>query len=300
MLTLILAISTVAGTATALELPGWATNLVPESGGSSIQDEIKCYSLPYGGMGFLSHVLSYWTIYCISISKRPWQPCKVLDHYQLNLILGWGSLLFTILLSVLAMVKCRSSWPLVLIATWKMLLSFSLGCSAIHRALDVKRSAKSGYEEIIQLDWPGRGNNARHKRVIEPSKYSSRPALWLIFYGFGVVIGTVGIMAVVVEAWPTRSTAMEIITAVFATAVLLTGMLGLAIGLCCFHCLGTSILGVLGVVGAIGILAAFYSDWILAAIEVQGGGNWAGFPSSDASWLYWTYFVAKRLPFFST
>jgi hypothetical protein len=45
-----------------------------------------------------------------------------------------------------------------------------------------------------------------------------------------------------------------------------------------------------------GITAAFYSDWILAAIA---GDGWAGTPSDDNAIFYYTYFAAKRLPMLS-
>jgi len=49
--------------------------------------------------------------------------------------------------------------------------------------------------------------------------------------------------------------------------------------------------GVGGII-LVGMLAAFYSDWILGAIAQHG---WSGAPSGDNIWLYWSYFVAKRL-----
>jgi len=46
---------------------------------------------------------------------------------------------------------------------------------------------------------------------------------------------------------------------------------------------------------ATGILAALFSDWILAAIA----DNYAGVPDGNNSVLYWSYFVAKRLQILS-
>ena len=43
------------------------------------------------------------------------------------------------------------------------------------------------------------------------------------------------------------------------------------------------------------VLGAFYSDWALGIML----DNLVGIPSSDASGVYWTYFVAKRLTLFS-
>jgi len=45
----------------------------------------------------------------------------------------------------------------------------------------------------------------------------------------------------------------------------------------------------------VGVLAALYSDWVIAFLA----GNMAGVPMSDNALLYWTYFFAKRIPLFS-
>lgn len=152
----------------------------------------------------------------------------------------------------------------------------------------------------------------------EKQKTSYAPALWPgIFYTCGVVIGLVGLTAVMVKVWPQRTKAMMIITGVFGGFVILAFIFGLIIGIFIwrderdddpsdgavksvgFLTFVSGFISTFGAVGMIGVLAAFYSDWILAAIEVQHGGSWAGLPSSDIAGLYWAYFVAKRLPFFS-
>jgi hypothetical protein len=45
----------------------------------------------------------------------------------------------------------------------------------------------------------------------------------------------------------------------------------------------------------VGLLCSVWSDWILAAIA----NNWGGLPSGDIAFLFWIYFIAKRLPMFS-
>jgi hypothetical protein len=53
--------------------------------------------------------------------------------------------------------------------------------------------------------------------------------------------------------------------------------------------------GLVWVVGTFSILAVFYSDWALGMLT----DNIPGLPSGDASALYWTYWISKRLPMFS-
>ncbi|MCJ1353585.1 MAG: hypothetical protein MMC33_003572 [Icmadophila ericetorum] len=311
---LLFTLSCIIETTHAFDVVSWLKSMLPDKGDGSIQDELKCYSLPYGGIGFLSHILTYWTLLFISIGRSPWR-FKQLTSYRLDLCLGLFSLVSTLILSIFTIIRCRTSWPFVLLATWKMMLSFSLGCSSVHRSVIVKRFR--GYKPVKQFDKVYNPEPAAEKKE-EEHKTSYAPALWPgIFYTCGVVIGLVGLTAIMVKVWPTRTKAMMIITGVFSGLVLLAFAFGLLIGICVwkdekdddpsdnaissatFLTFMSGFLSTFGAVGMIGILAAFYSDWILAAIEVQHGGSWAGLPSSDVAGLYWAYFVAKRLPFFS-
>ena len=43
------------------------------------KDEIGCYALPYGGLGFTSHVLTYLTVFCLSHGRTPLMPWRPLD-----------------------------------------------------------------------------------------------------------------------------------------------------------------------------------------------------------------------------
>lgn len=43
------------------------------------------------------------------------------------------------------------------------------------------------------------------------------------------------------------------------------------------------------------VLYAFYSDWALGIMA----GNLKGIPSPDVAWLYWLYFISKRLTMLS-
>ena len=155
-----------------------------------------------------------------------------------------------------------------------MLLSVSLGFITIHRAHEVSKGNTRG-------------------------PISKAPGLWLIVYGIGLLFGSIGLVSVLVKVWPTRSVAMEIITGAFGAAVLAAAFVGALIGCCTDAADGAGWHAFITAIMAVGTLAALYSDWILAAIEVQGGGNWWGYPSGDVAAVYWSYFVAKRLPFFS-
>ena len=246
---------------------------------SSIQTDIQCYSLPYGGIGFLSHMLTYETLLCLTFSHSPWLPWKHLKHWKLDAALGCISLLSAGTVSLFAVIRCRFAWPFILLILWKMSLSVALAGAMLHRAYKVREEREKGL--LV----------AR----------ASRSSGWIavVVYGIGLPIGLVGLAKILTKSWATRSKDMEIITGAFAAAVIGVALVG-AVVACCTHAAdGAGCYAVFYAIGAVGVLAALYSDWILAAIEVQGGGNWWGYPSGDVAAVYWTYFVAKRLPLFS-
>ena len=69
-----------------------------------------------------------------------------------------------------------------------------------------------------------------------------------------------------------------------------------ALGLEEYGLIGRTVGAFVGVLAAsvsgVSVVGALYSDWILGAIA----GNYGGVPSGDNVWLYWGYFVAKKLP----
>ena len=50
--------------------------------------QITCYALPYGGIGFLSHVLTYYSIVCIGIGVRPIMPGRPIKHKHTDSIMA--------------------------------------------------------------------------------------------------------------------------------------------------------------------------------------------------------------------
>ena len=263
--------------------------------------EIKCYGLPYGGIGFLSHILTYYSIICIGVGVRPLLPRMHLRHSIFDLVVAICSLLGSSINAIVVMARCRREWQFLLLALWKLGLSCTLGCMCIHRALLVRHA-----DEI---------------------KNSKRPFFWLFVYVTSIVLGLAGLFSLVRRSWDnphvrtvtiafwgiagglafikalfpqtsitetevewerddfvaylqrwlgqdTRETYTVVVESrswgfgqwlqsLFASAILLTVL-----------------------------LAPLYSDWVLGVIT----GNLAGAPSGNVKVIYWIYFVAKRLP----
>lgn len=263
-------------------------DVLPNKGVGTIQDELQCYSLPYGGIGFASHVLTYWTVICLGFGVKPLKPWSRLGYDGWDFFLAIISLLICVPLAAFTIVRCIGRWQFVLLAVWKTTMSFTLAVVGMHRSITLRRT---------------RGGNVQ---------FGSSLAIfaWLIVYGLGTIVGLAGLLSLVGESFRLNRD-VRIITYAF-------GGLIIFLSLCAFLVTFLSSRSALeegvygksikkrigdagvsaffsGVVGMIfvGMLAAFYSDWILGAIAHHG---WAGAPSDDNMWLYWSYFVAKRLP----
>lgn len=249
--------------------------------GTSLQDEIKCYSLPYGGIGFLSHMLTYWAMFWLGFGRRPWMPWKHLDEGIFDLVLMTGQLLISIAIASFTIVRCQDRWQFVLIATWKLVTSVEVGIWGLRAsvlALHNKKGAKYNPldTEGIKLIW-------HYKEWM--------PYTLFTFYAAGMITGMVGLLSLVWE-WRHDRQVVEISAIFFAItgAVILVCLIMLIC--CCFRSWKSNLKIVMGILFTGILVCALYSDWILGIIA----GNLVGAPSGDQSVLYWAYFAAKRLP----
>jgi hypothetical protein len=101
----------------------------------AFSEEVKCYNLPYGILGFVSHVLTYYTILCLWLGRKPLWPFSRVKFSRFDLALGGVGLLVSTLLSIVTIVRCKDSWELTVIAVWKLGMSLLNGATAIHVAI---------------------------------------------------------------------------------------------------------------------------------------------------------------------
>lgn len=105
--------------------------------GSTLVEEIKCYSLPYGGLGFASHFLTYYAIICLWFGHSPLAPWRRVKYSKFDFILGFSGLAITLGLSIFTIIKCKNTWQLLVIAVWKMTMSLLNGITAVHVAINM-------------------------------------------------------------------------------------------------------------------------------------------------------------------
>ena len=274
------------------------TSFVCESVGTSpdaqilnsiIQEEIMCYGIPYGGIGFASHIITYYTIIALWFGVKPFMPRSPLTHHKWDGFMAFVTLAGGNAMAIVTVIRCRKRWQFVLIAVWKICLSTTLALTAFTNAVILSiRKAND--------DDPG------------PDGQPLPSIMWIGLYVLGLIIGMVGVFSLVKETWLDNSK-VRLITYGFggiSGGIIALAMLGGIAMVVTIFCDGDddvfstgcgTFLGAAPFGGAVlfVILGVFYSDWILGAIA----GNLAGEPSSDVVLIYWLYFAFKRVSLFS-
>ncbi|TFK72845.1 hypothetical protein BDN72DRAFT_894484 [Pluteus cervinus] len=212
--------------------------------------EIACYSLPYGALGFVSHALTYYTMFCLWYGRKPLWPFHPVSYTRLDLVLGTVSLIVSTTMAIVTLVRCRNSWQLLTIGVWKLTMSLVNSFTTI----TVARIITNGGTKT---------KDAAH---------------WLTLYVPGMVAGTVGVISLVTRHWDIP--ALRILSyCMLGVFVFIFGFGRLVSksaddddtknGVCIFTTMVSFVVFM--------FFAAFYSDWALGLMT----GNLIGTPSKD-------------------
>ncbi|KAK4186779.1 hypothetical protein QBC35DRAFT_500279 [Podospora australis] len=123
--------------ASALSLNDWLNNNPYKDNVGTVQEQIQCYALPYGAIGFSSHILTYFTAFMLSKGRNPIFPWQRLKYKKFNLAVALVGFIITLILTVLTMVRCKNHWAFILIAVWKLVLSVTLTGMTVQAALEI-------------------------------------------------------------------------------------------------------------------------------------------------------------------
>ncbi|KAM7184883.1 hypothetical protein V8F20_012020 [Naviculisporaceae sp. PSN 640] len=287
---------------------------------ASIPSQLQCYALPYGLIGFISHLLTYLTMFLLSRGLDPLFPWRYLRYKYYNLFISTLGLLITVVVTILTIIRCKNGWQLILVATWKLVFSLTLSAMALHAATlidwgkikTINKSTTAAYTTtgkgrnqsrigIIPIS----GNESRAGLVneLDKVKYSfSKIMIWSPILAIGGVIGFTGI-ASLVKANIATNHQLKIITIVFGATAAVVGFTTMVYAMVAYpdqRCLmsnifGSFLFGGMCCLVALTVLFALYSDWVLGALA----NDLTGVPSQDVLVFYLIYFLAKRLPMFS-
>jgi hypothetical protein len=285
--------------------------------------EIQCYALPYGALGLISHLLTYWTIACVSWGRIPIWPKRRIKECNYDMFLAVLALCTCIPIASITVNRCRLSWHFVLICIWKLLTSVSLACITIHRCIVIRReklqsgtadagrdvNTQSGPEDVeMTADSQEHPHDtSKHNRLLH-AKVNLTPLWWLLLYLAGTIVGMVGLCSLLYTTFRQDET-IRSLTYGFGGALAIIPILvaiywfqrslsddkkgGRKAFLSAF---GNTFGGAFfGFIAVFGFFSSLYSDLVLGTIA----NNITGLPSQDFAPIYWAWFVAKRLPLLS-
>ena len=104
----------------------------------SARKDLQCYALPYGLLGFISDMLTLYTVFMISIGKRPWFPREDSEGGWPNFAMSLASFLGTSVTTISTMHNCfqtNRTWQFIPVAAWKLSSSLCLNIITGHAAL---------------------------------------------------------------------------------------------------------------------------------------------------------------------
>jgi len=322
-----LAVVVPATTASPESASQWFYDIIHPKKGSTIDAEISCYALPYGVLGLVSHLLTYYTTICLGFGVRPLKPWKALTWHWWDLSFCLSSMVITVTLAAFTMSSCRNSWPFLLLGLWKLALSFSVNGVGVVQALRGKpvdqRPTEANPTDVELTDVEPTGDQLADEEPAGRRQTDSQPteepgdgkpakekprggtvvdgkALYVaIVYYVVSFIGLVGTLRIVHETFADNK-AVRILTGLFigGTGVIVIFFIVVTIFLEAFGTLGRTLMSTLSAPfawGTILLVAIFYSDLVLGAVDY----NWVGTPSQDVDsvkYAYWIYFAAKRIP----
>jgi hypothetical protein len=287
--------------------------------------DIQCYALPYGAMGIISHLLTYWTIAWVGWGKVPLWPAKDIRQYQLDFFLAIATLCTCIPSASITIVRCRLSWHFVLISIWKLVTSVSVALISIHRCIITRREQKRPKVAVNGttyhlVDYESyQDNQASHSNEGPITQFSNKnptknqdkanltPFFWLLLFLAGTIVGMVGLGALLWDNFRHDKTIRHLTYGFAAPMVIIPGLV--AAYWYTEHCCGSTngrrgmqkayrhtFRGALAAfVAVFGFFSALYGDLVLGIIA----GNILGVPTGDITPLYWIWFVAKRFPLLS-
>ncbi|KAJ8059733.1 hypothetical protein OCU04_011377 [Sclerotinia nivalis] len=234
--------------------------LADDTQNNTFSAEASCYSLPYGGWGFFSHILTYYTVIAIFYGRRPSMPWEELEEDSVrNKVIAIAKLLLTLPSAIRTMVSCNHAWEFETIAAMKLALSLT-----------------SGFITIFPSPW------------------------WLLLYLPGVIAGTAGTISLASSNFTNKILAITAVFGGVSLAccivIMITSwfLLGYKRG----DRFNTGVLLSLGFytvsIPVCLVFGALYSDWVLAI----AAENLSGYPTDEpklVQGLWILYMIGKRL-----
>ncbi|KAF8856303.1 hypothetical protein BDZ45DRAFT_791458 [Acephala macrosclerotiorum] len=288
--------------------------------------QASCYSLPYGAVGFSSHLITYYTMLALVCGRRPLWPWRRLRYPRYSAIPGIISLIGTTAVTSISINECSSEKPFRLIGAWMMMTSIAVSLMSISApfafgtskeellaekvANEKVRKERKSFDMIAYARMDGKGQKFPvpgveiQLHVDDPARMRKRTmgVRGLILVGMlwvaGSVMGVYGIILFCDGRWNAIGV-LNTITAVFGLVVFSPTIWMI----CNLKHLKSDDFGMLislqlALVCSLGLL---WMDWTIGAmtgnlIGVPGNSGKDGVVNKKLSDMAWIYFALKRLP----
>jgi len=93
--------------------------------------QATCYSLPYGAMGFGSHLITHYTMIVLILGRTPLYPWRPLQYPRVSAIPGIISLIGTTVVSCISISRCSAEEPFRLMGAWMLMTSIAVSLTSI-------------------------------------------------------------------------------------------------------------------------------------------------------------------------
>ena len=290
------------------------TRLSPKLSLQCYQKDAQCYALPYGVLGFISHLLTYYSTILNALGRRPFLPGRKQERTTLNIALAFAQLVTTVIPAALTVARCRGEFQRI--AVWMVFTSVTSSLAMIIGASRrlYKHHYKLGADPTIVAEVYPLQTHDDDPEYIEPEGEADRAARkrerhwyivagWLIglFFLIGCLIGLSGVFRIVRDVWDVSAAVKKVTLAFFLPAfclALFTLCLPFAIdaGSMAGSCitLWSFLMFAVQFVMICLFATLLYMDLILAAVT----GRWSGLATGSglvALVLYWVYFLGERI-----
>jgi hypothetical protein len=285
--------------------------------------QASCYSLPYGAVGFASHLITYYTMIALILGRTPLYPWRRLEYPISSAISGIIQFIGTTVLTCISISRCNAEEPFRLMGAWMLMTSVAVSMTTIAAPYafgttkeeilaekvmqeTIKKERKS-FDMIALARMEGSDRKfpvpgvAVQLYVEDPARKKKREMgkiglFWVaMIWVAGSIMGVYGVILFCEGRWSAIST-LNTVTAVFTLAVfwptawIICGIRGMK---------SDTFLMLfviqLFLVCSFGLL---WMDWTVGAMT----GNLVGVPGTSArdgqvaKRLAWIYFALKRLP----
>ncbi|KAI9779439.1 MAG: hypothetical protein M1839_007404 [Geoglossum umbratile] len=240
---------------------------VPDTDDKEMESKFAQYSLPYGVLGAISHLLTYYVILCHYYCRCPTMPWRYLEKHSINMCLVVIASIVSITIAIVTLTRMRETPALVVLAALQVVLSL------IMDALSVQRYFQ------------------KQQGLVRST------VLWgAILYG--VSYASIYAMAQVSKSkrlqgrWDPLSVTLVVIIC-GSGALAFGSFISWVKGGCRQDPVTLHILAVAGLANSCANFLA--GDYAVAVLT----GNTIGIPSDAVSKLYYAYWVFERVPFFT-